>query len=46
MPELDSEAVDFRAASEPFAPTRRLWGLVREIGTSPRDPRRRYFRTP
>lgn len=70
MPELDSEAVDFRAASESFASVRRPLrlgytsaahcpsgaggahgrrrpavrpGLVREVGTSPRDPKRRYF---
>ncbi len=79
MPGLDSEAIDFVAASESFAPVRKLTradletlrlgtvhqrrkvptaratrtrlvklverGLVREIGTSPQDPRRRYFRT-
>lgn len=38
MPGLDSEALDFRAASESF-------GLVREIGTGPQDPKRRYFLT-
>jgi hypothetical protein len=65
MPDLDSEALDFRAASESFAPMRRLKradldtpclltahqgrsvptgrGLVLEIGTSPQDPKRRYF---
>ena len=95
MPGLDSEALDFRAASESFAPVRHLRrpdlhtlrsmtthqdrnvptiggmllfgvsrerhfpgrvdpsrpiprrrqerGLVREVGTSPQDPKRRYF---
>jgi ATP-dependent DNA helicase RecG len=97
MSELDSEALDFRAASEQFAPVETLRterigepvrdstdqaildllsegegrstseiaahieltpratrtrlaalverGLVREVGSSPQDPKRRYFRT-
>ena len=49
MPGLDSEVLDFRAASESFAPVRKLArlvgrGLVREIGTGPQDPKRRYFK--
>jgi predicted HTH transcriptional regulator len=45
MPGLNSEALDFRAASESFAPHRKRArrGLMREIGTGPQDPRRRYF---
>jgi ATP-dependent DNA helicase RecG len=52
MSGLNSESLDFRAASESFASPRatrtrlaRLVdrGLVREIGTGPQDPRRRYF---
>ena len=80
MPAVKSEAVDFRAASESFAPVRKLTrrhllkagrgrgtreiaeaiglstrstrtrlarlverGLVREVGTGPHDPRRRYL---
>jgi hypothetical protein len=52
MSGLNSEALDFRAASESFASLRatrtrlaRLVnrGLVREIGTGPQYPRRRYF---
>jgi ATP-dependent DNA helicase RecG len=35
MPDLDSEALDFRAASESFAPVRTLRRT---------DPKRRYFR--
>ena len=37
MPDLDSEALDFRAASESFAPLRRLKRADLE------DPKRRYF---
>ena len=48
MPEVNSEAVDFRVASESFAPVRKLArlvtrGLVHEAGTGPHDPRRRYM---
>ena len=52
MSDLDSEAVAFRVASESFEDAiafiekhTRLdgRGLLREIGTSPKDPRRRYF---
>jgi ATP-dependent DNA helicase RecG len=51
MPGFDSEALDFRAASESFAPVRALSRrdletirlLLREIGTGPQDPRRRYL---
>ena len=67
MPEVNSEALDFRVASESFAPVRKLRrrnletlrvltrhqgtrlarlvkrGLVREVGTGPNDPRRRYL---
>jgi len=55
MPDLDSEALDFRAASESFANQRYLAlrdlarlvgsGLLREVGTGPQDPKRRYFWT-
>jgi predicted HTH transcriptional regulator len=46
MPELNSEALDFRVASESFDPIRNLRraGLVRVIGTGPQDPKRRYVR--
>jgi hypothetical protein len=48
LPGLNSEALHFRAASESYSPVRTLAnlvdrGLVREIGTGPQDPRRRYF---
>jgi hypothetical protein len=69
MPGLDSEALDFRVASESFAGVRRLTRrdletlrlvtdqqglkvptvgamlLLRELGTGPQDPKRRYVRT-
>jgi hypothetical protein len=44
IPDLDSEAIDFRVTSELFAPYRQLTsrGLLVEIGTGPHDPKRQY----
>ncbi len=55
MQRIRSEALDFRAASESFAPVCRLcrWnlktpplvgsGFLRDLGTGPQAPRRRYY---
>jgi len=50
LPDLTSEALDFRAASEVFSPVRKARGAVlcyfplREAATGPQDSKRRYFR--